>query len=329
MRDNPISATVDFAANGKQHGFLRLPHSTNDSAWGAIQIPITLVRNGDGPCALFTGGNHGDEYEGPIALSELAYELEPDQISGTVIMLPFMNYPAFLAGTRVSPLDGVNMNRAFPGAPDGSVTQKIADYVQRRLLPMADLVLDFHSGGKTLDFVPFAASHILDDKEQEARCRAARDAFGAPYSLEMREIDALGMYDNAAEAMGKTFVTTELGGGGTAGVETVQIARRGIRNLLKHAGIMHGTPEPQPSRKMIQPDDACFHFAMDSGLIEFATSLGDTVAQGDLLARIWDTQRSGQAPRLVHAQRSGTLVTKHHPGLIKSGDCLAVLAVDE
>lgn len=72
------------------------------------------------------------------------------------------------------------MNRSFPGKPDGTVTQKIADYVFRYLVPEADIVLDMHSGGKTLDFIPFAAVHVLPDKEQEARCVAAMKAFGAP-----------------------------------------------------------------------------------------------------------------------------------------------------
>ncbi len=80
-------------------------------------IPLTVIRGGDGPTALLTGGNHGDEYEGPLALQQLAWELEPAQVMGRVIILPAMNAPAVAAGTRVSPIDGVNMNRAFPGRP--------------------------------------------------------------------------------------------------------------------------------------------------------------------------------------------------------------------
>ena len=127
-----------------------------------------------------------------------------------------MNYPAFRAGTRTSPIDRGNLNRSFPGRPDGTVTEKIADYFQRDLLPRADIVLDFHSGGKTLDFLPFAAAHVLPDKAQEAQASPRSTAFAAPYSMRMLEIDAVGMYDTAAEEMGKIFVTTELGGGGTA-----------------------------------------------------------------------------------------------------------------
>ncbi|MGQ3038275.1 MAG: N-alpha-acetyl diaminobutyric acid deacetylase DoeB, partial [Neoaquamicrobium sediminum] len=85
--------------------------------------------------------------------------------------------------------------------------------------------------------VPFCAAHVLPDKVQEARAFAAVEAFAAPWSVKMLEIDAVGMFDTAAEDMGKTFVTTELGGGGTARARTVRIARRGVMNLLRHAGI--------------------------------------------------------------------------------------------
>jgi N-alpha-acetyl-L-2,4-diaminobutyrate deacetylase len=193
---------VDFNQEGVQHGFLRIPYSRDDSAWGAVLIPIAVIKNGEGPTALLTGANHGDEYEGPIALLKLANELQPDEISGRVIVIPAMNYPAFQAGKRTSPIDAGNLNRTFPGRPDGSVTEKIADYFQRFLLPLADIVLDYHSGGKTQDFLPFAAAHELRDQEQESRCVAAMEAFNAPYSMKLLEIDAVGMYDTAAEDRG-------------------------------------------------------------------------------------------------------------------------------
>lgn len=98
-------------------------------------IPPTVIRGGAGPTALLTGGNHGDEDEGPIARRQLARELEPGQVAVRVIILPRMNHPAVRAGTRVSPIDGVNMNRCFPGRPDGTVTERIAHYVDSVLVP--------------------------------------------------------------------------------------------------------------------------------------------------------------------------------------------------
>ncbi|NOX39503.1 MAG: N-alpha-acetyl diaminobutyric acid deacetylase DoeB [Alphaproteobacteria bacterium] len=326
MRVSAVTPTIALDAKGKHHGHLVLPHSRDDSAWGSIRIPITIIGNGTGPTALLSGANHGDEYEGPLALLDLARTLEPSEVSGRLIIVPFLNFPAFRAGKRTSPIDAGNMNRAFPGRPDGTITEKIADYVQRYLLPMADIVLDFHSGGKTLEFLPYAACHILENKAQEARCRAARDAFNAPCSLEMIEIDAVGMYDTAAEEMGKTFVTTELGGGGTCSPQTVAIARKGARNLLIHAGILTGTPEIGPSQHLTQPDIGSYYFAPQGGLCEHLVTLGQTVCANDVLARIWDCENTGLAPREIRAEIDAILITRHQPGLIQSGDCIAVLA---
>ena len=322
-----ISPTIPLNTDGVHHGFLKLPHSRNDSAWGSVMIPITVVKNGEGPTALLTGANHGDEYEGPIALQSLAATLDPSDITGRVIILPMMNMPAFAAGTRCSPIDHANMNRSFPGRADGTVTQKICHYMATELVPLADIVLDFHSGGKTLDFLPFAAAHVLDDKAQEAACMAAMQAFNAPYSVRMLEIDNVGMFDTEVERQGKTFVTTELGGAGTATALSVQIARKGIRNLLIHAGIMNGEPDLAPTVQLDMPDDACFTFAQAAGLVEYLVDLGDPVTKGQTIARIWSADRTGEKPVECHANRDGILTARHVPGLIKIGDFAALVAV--
>ncbi|WBU58822.1 N(2)-acetyl-L-2,4-diaminobutanoate deacetylase DoeB [Paracoccus albus] len=324
---NPIRPTIPLDGQGKAHGFLRLPYSRNDSAWGSVMIPLTVIANGQGPTALLTGGNHGDEYEGPIALQQLAWELEPEQVSGRIIILPYMNYPAFRAGTRVSPIDQVNMNRAFPGRADGTPSQKIANYINDVLVPLADIVLDYHSGGKTLDFLPYAAAHYLDNKDQQTKCVEAVKAFGAPYSMMMLEIDAVGMFDTAVESQGKTFVTTELGGGGTATASSAQIAIKGARNMLRHAGILSGEPERSESVMLDMPGDDCFHFATRDGLLHPLVDLGAEVVAGQPIARIWSNDRSGVEPVEVCANRDGLLAARHFPGLVQSGDCLAVLAI--
>lgn len=324
---SPIAATIPLDRDGCHHGFLRLPYSRDDSAWGSVMIPLTVVRNGDGPTALLTGGNHGDEYEGPVALFDLANTLAPDRLRGRVIIVPAMNYPAFQAGTRTSPIDRGNMNRTFPGRPDGTVTEKIADYFQRTLLPMADIVLDFHSGGRTLDFIPFAAAHVLPDKIQQERSFAAVTAFGAPYALRMVEIDARGMYDTAAEEMGKVFVTTELGGGGTATARTAGIARRGVMNVLRHAGIIDEPVDAPVSQWLDMPGDDSFLFAEKAGLLEACVDLEEPVRAGQPVARIHAVDRTGTAPEILRAKCDGILIARHFPGLVKMGDCVAVLGV--
>jgi len=328
LRPSPITPTVDFDRDGVQHGFLRLPYSRDDSAWGSVMIPICVIRNGQGQTALLTGGNHGDEYEGPLALYDLARTLNPKDVAGTVIIVPALNYPAFRAGTRTSPIDKGNMNRSFPGRPDGTVTEKIADYFQRELLPRADLVFDFHSGGRTLDFVPFCAAHILPDKALEAKAFSAVEAFSAPYSVKMLEIDAVGMYDTAAEDMGKMFVTTELGGGGTSRAETVRVARRGVANVLRHCGIVNGAVEKQRTRWLDMPSGDCFSFAEEDGMIETMIDLGEPIQKGAVIARVHSTGRTGTAPQDIFAKMTGMLAARHFPGLVKAGDCVSVVAVE-
>ena len=325
--NNPISATIDFDQNGVQHGFLQLPYSHDESAWGSIMIPITVAQNGIGPTVLFTGANHGDEYEGPIALFDLAQNIKADELSGRVIIIPGMNYPALQAGKRTSPIDGGNMNRAFPGNPSGTLTEKIADYFQRTLLPMADYVVDFHSGGKTLDFLPFCCAHVLEDKAQQARCVEAMQAFNAPHSLMLLEIDAASMYDTAAENQGKVFVSTELAGGGSASAATVAIAKKGIRNILRHAGVTEGELEVDNTLNLDMPDQKCFVFCESDGLLELCVDLGAEVNAGDVIGRVHDITRTGLVPTEYKARINGIFTGRHFPGRIKVGDFLGVIAV--
>lgn len=331
MRASPITPTVDYDADGVQHGFLKLPYSRDDSAWGAIMIPLTVVKRGEGPTVLLTGGNHGDEYEGPVALAKLATSLQASDVSGCVIIVPYMNYPAFRAGKRTSPIDAGNLNRSFPGRPDGSVTEKIADYFQRHLLERADYVLDIHAGGRTLDFLPFAAIHVLDDKHQQARCEQAMLAFGAPYSMRLLELDSVGMFDSAAEQAGKVFVSTELGGGGTSTAASLAVADRGVRGFLTHAGVLNGAEAladdaPRTTTLLDMPDSSCYTTSEHRGLLEMCRDLGETVQAGDVLARVYDIDRTGSQPVEYRAQRAGLLAARHFPGLVQAGDTVAVVA---
>ncbi|HZX51269.1 MAG TPA: N(2)-acetyl-L-2,4-diaminobutanoate deacetylase DoeB [Pseudomonas sp.] len=328
VRATTLSATVDFDRDGVQHGFIKLPYSHDQSAWGCIMIPISVVKNGIGPTALLTGGNHGDEYEGITSLLKLANELSAQEVHGRVIIVPAMNYPAVQNGSRTSPIDKGNMNRSFPGNPAGSMTERIADYFQRHLIPLCDYALDIHSGGKTLDILPFAAAHRLPDPQQEAKCIEGARLFGTAASMILFELDAASLYDTAVEAQGKVFVTTELRGGGTSTPETMALADRGVRNFLKFAGILDGEPEltDEPSMQLDMPDASCYVQSTHRGILELTCSLGDRLTQGDLVARVHTFERTGTPPVEYRAERDGLLVARRFPALVDIGDTLAVIA---
>ncbi len=149
-KESRISTDVDFDRDGKQVGFLRVPHSVHRSAYGWLPIPVVCLKNGEGPNVLLLSGVHGDEYEGQVILAKLCKELTPSDIRGRVIILPAANLPAARAGRRTSPLEQGevgNLNRVFPGDPYGGPTAMIAHYIESVLLSMSDFVFDLHSGG--------------------------------------------------------------------------------------------------------------------------------------------------------------------------------------
>ena len=318
-----------FAQDGKHNSVLRIPHSTNTSGWGSLLLPVIIIRNGDGPTVLFTGGNHGDEYEGPIALRKLANELNAEDIQGQVIIVPYLNFPAILAGTRLSPVDGLNMNRSFPGNPEGSITQKIADFVFRELVMRSDVVLDFHSGGNSMIFEPCAVLHKLEDSEQQKKTLLAAKSFGAPVSLVLQELDSKGMLDTAVEDSGKIFLSTELGGGGFVSPRTLKIAENGIRNLLRHFEILPQNEEPVPETRFMQtPDVGGYLMAPQEGLYETLIELGDTVSAGQLIGRIHSLTDIAAPAVEVHAEIDGMLVTRAGRAHVKIWDTIAVIATD-
>src|SRR5271166_5785828 len=116
-RPTPAFTDIDFEKNCRQIGFVMFSHSPHDDAWGVTRVPIAVIANGAGPTVIIVGGNHGDEYEGPIVIGELARDLDPGRLQGRLILMPAVNTPAVTASRRTSPIDGLNFNRTFPVEP--------------------------------------------------------------------------------------------------------------------------------------------------------------------------------------------------------------------
>src|SRR6185503_9812805 len=177
-----VRCDVDLDAPGRQAGYLRAPLSRNTSGWGTIEIPIVSVKNGSGPTILFTGGIHGDEYEGQIAVSRLARTLDPATVQGQVIMIPAVNMPAVMNDTRLSPVDNRDMNRCFPGNPRGTFSEMLAHFLDSNVLPFADVSVDIHTAGHSFDSALSTNMHYLTDAERRQRTMAAAASFGAPFN---------------------------------------------------------------------------------------------------------------------------------------------------
>ncbi len=322
-----VITDVDFEKTGKQVTRLFVPQSNNDSAWGAVAIPIIVARNGDGPTLLLTGGTHGDEYEGQLALLELARTIDPGAIRGRVIIIPALHYPACEAGTRTSPIDGRDLNRSFPGEPNGSFAQVLAHYVTNIILPICNVVIDLHSGGRSLDCIPSTMSHILDDLAVMRRTVDLARAFGAPYHVMNREVDGGQTFAATAERMGIIYMSSEFGGGNRVNLEGLAITRRGIANAMVYLGLTRGTisKTEKPTRPMVIPSSTDYGFAPVRGIYAPCVPLGASVMAGDLLGEIYRIDDPLAKPAEIRASRSGLLWCVRGQGRIAVGDCSAVV----
>ena len=321
---------IDFEADGKQTGRLSLPWSVTRSAYGVIPIPIAVVKNGSGPTVLLMAGNHGDEWEGQVALGKLIRRLEPDDVAGRVIVLPSANLPAARAGQRVSTLDQGNLNRVFPADPRHGPTHQIAHYIEHRLMPMADVFVDLHSGGGSLDYIPFVATTLVGDPERDRRAYAMMRAFGGPYGQVWEGGEGGQTATDAAVRQGCVAMGGEFGGRAIVEPRHLALVERGVGSLLAHLGVTPGVKEEanEPMRLMTSSPAELYSFAPDHGVFVPAAGLGDTVAAGDLAGEVHAIEHPERAPVPVRFRASGLVICVRAIGRVEPGDCLGHLAID-
>ncbi|BCZ85634.1 hypothetical protein PTKU64_93090 (plasmid) [Paraburkholderia terrae] len=330
--DNSIRSEVDLDPHGKHVGYLRLPHSVHRSAYGWLPIPIASIRNGAGPVVLVMAGNHGDEYEGQILVSQMIREVDAEHVTGQLILLPAANAPAAEAGSRTSPVDGGNLNREFPGDPRGSPTQIIAHYIEHELLARADFLVDLHSGGSSL---LYHGNNMLAidprDNDEKHRLVRALQAFGLPNAFLHAENPVHAA--TGARRQGALSITAELGGGGTVNAHLLNEARQGVLHFLGHIGLLSGplvpaTP-PATTRFMRVAGARHYVYAYDNGIYEPLVELGQRVSAGQLAARIHFPDTPLKDPVTCHFASDGEVVCKRVPALVKRGDCLFHLAEED
>ena len=324
-----IWTELDFEKEGKQIGALMVDHSVTRSAYGMIPVPAAVIRNGEGPTVLMLAGNHGDEFESQIVLSELIREFDPHDLKGRLIVLPAANTPAAKAGARVSPLDGGNLNRSFPGDPTGGPTQQIAYYIGNVLMPMCDVFMDLHSGGSSLDYLPLTSLRLTGDPAIDARTVALADAFNAPRTMVWSVKKVTGNSADSALGHGLVALGGEFGGRGVVSPDGVALVRRGVRNALIHLGLIEGAMERRGESRLLDvPDSSCYVHAPVEGVYMPACALGDTVEAGQVAGAIHCPEQPEREPRTVRFKTAGLLVCERAMGRCEPGDCLAHLAID-
>jgi N-alpha-acetyl-L-2,4-diaminobutyrate deacetylase len=237
-----VSITFDLNAAGKNSGFLVVGDSTNHSGWASHRVPIISVKNGEGPTVLVVGGTHGDEYEGQLAAATLSRSLKPEDVTGRIIIIPCISMEAARNGNRLWN-DGANFNRVFPGNENGPIYSKLAHYLSSELFPVCDGVLDMHSGGRSMIFIPSSNMTLVKDPIQRKNLTENMLYWNTEMHMvggEQPNTDPYSLLNRNAEAQGKSVSTGEFGGAGYTTPETMKIIKAGLENFLIGFGVLKG-----------------------------------------------------------------------------------------
>jgi predicted deacylase len=324
-----IVANVDFEQQGKQIGFLRLPYSHDRSAYGYIPIPIAVLNHGTGPTVLLTGANHGDEYEGPVALMRLVNRIDVSSLRGRIIVVPALNMPAYLNGTRTSPIDKGNLNRTFPGNRNGTVTEMLAHYIESELIPLADYVLDFHSGGTSLSYLPSLFIDPAFTGEARQKIESLAIAFAPPRIVRWNRLGESRVMSAAARRCGKIFLTGEFGGAASVSPDGVAVVEQGVLGVLDELDMLSSptrarSPEHIQHLQVRGAED--YVFTPRSGIFESLFRLGDEVKAGQQAGRIYDPYAPWAEPVSVPFSATGIVICIRPLALVQTGDCLGHVA---
>ena len=265
------------------------------------RIPVThFVGQCPEPRVVIVAGVHGDELVGPHALVELAQELAPTELRGTVVLVPSANPLAFAAGQRKAPDDDLDLNRIFPGKSGGSATERIASSLVQLVAGAADLVIDLHSAGREGNLLPLSGFREANDACAYQSALAAA-AFGLEHYWMMRW--APGTLSTWANQLGIPAVGCEVGGRGMATRAQIDLYKSGIRRCLRHLGML------DPPLEVVMPPKVWTQEHLTApcdGLLEVLVELGQEVESGEKLARVrdlWGTVRGD-----ITATQAGTIM---------------------
>lgn len=306
---------------------------TLDHAWGRVRVPLFVAcAPRPGKTVVAIGGTHGDEYEGPVGLKNLIHEFDPASlVAGRLIVIPVLNVPAFQAAQRGSPLDGGNMNRAFPGKADGTVTSRIARFVTDEVLVRADVVIDIHAAGGAFEMARCASFHAIADPERERATTETALLFGMPFVMIYTGGMGTGLLTEQAEALGKITIGGEFGYGASTDLQGVRWAHGGVLNVLRQYGLLASPivgllpPEIDRQRVVVATEIDRYITAPFRGIVEPLVPLGAFVARGEPVVRLHDFERFAEPGTIIRADGDGYVLVRRFRAQTEQGDVVMVI----
>ena len=315
---------IRVAAGHTASGFIEVPAGVDEGT----RIPITVIRGArSGPVLAAIAGTHGYEYPPITALHRLRTTIDPQALRGTVILVHIANMPSFLGRTiYYSPIDGKNLNRVYPGSPDGTVSERIAYAITTEVIDRSDYVIDLHGGDGNEALRPYSYWMLSGDEALDARSRDLVVAFGLDHIVIDRDRPhdpGASVYtSNTALTRGKPGITTETGQLGSNDRHWVELAERGMWNVLRHLQMVDGdVGRPGP---IVWLSDYEVIRSPVTGIFTAAVRDGYAIAEGGLLGVLTDL--FGEKIQEVRAPFAGVVNYVVDTPPVSEGEPLAMVS---
>ena len=252
-----------------------------------VSVPMTVLCGAqEGKTVLITAGVHCAEYVGIQAAIELASELDPQTLHGNVVILPVLNRTG-LEHRMMSIVyeDEKNLNRVFPGNPEGTMAEKIAWTVTEQLHKHVDFYIDLHSGDGYEELTPYVYCGGAAAPETAEQSRAMAEQVDVPYLVV--SMSASGGSYNYANSMGVPSILLERGCLGLWTDEEVQADKKDVRNILRYLGVLQTPTEPR-THTPVSVGTVIYKDASHNGCWYPTKKAGDSVTKGELLGVVRD-----------------------------------------
>jgi predicted deacylase len=316
--------TVTARSGERVNGWLAVPAGTD----AAANIPVILINGAKpGPTISFVAGAHGTEYASILALQKLAHSIDPATLSGGVIIAPLLNVGSFSQIVpHLNPIDQKNMNRFYPGKPEGTQTERISWIVTRQILDKSDYLVDFHGGDLDENLRRYSYWADTGQDKIDSTSRGMVLAFGLDHIIiqKARTPPASGApitITRQFQMMGKPAIAVEAGHAGTTAAADVAVLVDGSLNVIRHLKMLPGTVRPveQPvwlanaATATADRDGVFFPLALPEGYVRKGMAIG------------YLTDYFGDKVSDVVAPVSGVVIYIRAVPSAKKGDTLAYI----
>ncbi len=278
-------------------------------------MPVTIISGKEkGPVFTIIAGIHGFEYPPITAVQELIKEIDPKKLKGTLIVVPMANVGSFYKRTPfVNPSDHKNLNNAFPGSQTGTITEQIAHYITKQIIPQSDVFLDIHAGDANEDLLPFVCYYNNTSEEKKTLLSSKLSEISGinhivsyPYTITKTE-PAKYAFKQASQN-GKTALSIEAGKLGNVQTESVHLIKKAVYNMLDYMEMYSKgtTPEKNPSAVYLSNQE--YVKAEFTGIFNSNLKSGDYIKKGDKIGFV--SNEFGKVLTEIKSPATGVILYK-------------------